>query len=129
MRTSTGKRVRQGLLLCALALAVLGMHHVAFGQHGTAHEPPSGGTHAGAMSTGPAQPSDDSGSDTGHELMHLCLAVLCAAGGLLLMWLLMGRGTRARPSPGRVRPPLGHAWGLPATVGRSLLASVCVLRL
>lgn len=127
MRTSTGKRVRQGLLLCALALAVLGMHHVAFGQH----ETPSDGTHTAVMatSTDPAQPSHDSRSDTGHELMHLCLAVLSVTGGLLLTWLLMTVRTPARSAPGRVHPPAWHPWRLPATVGRSLLASVCVLRI
>jgi hypothetical protein len=124
--TSTGRRVRQGLLLCALALAVLGMHHVAFGQHESPHE-----THGAVMatSTNPTQPSDDSGSGTGHELMHLCLAVLSAAGGLLLAWLVVMVGARDHAAPGRVRPPVWHAWRLPATVGRSLLASVCVLRI
>jgi len=130
MLTSAGRRVRQGLLLCALAFAVLGIHHVAFGQHGAAHEPHSGGAHAAVMatSTGPTQPSDDSVPDTGHELMHLCLAVLSAAGGLLFTWLLVMLGTRTC-SPGRVRPPLWHTWRSPTPAGRSLLASVCVLRI
>jgi hypothetical protein len=117
---STGRR---GLLLCALALAVLGMHHVAFGQHESPHE-----TH-GAVITMSTSPSDDTGPDTGHDLMHLCLAVLSAAGGLLLAWLVVMVGTRAHAAPGRVHPPAWHAWRLPATVGRSLLASVCVLRI
>jgi hypothetical protein len=117
---------RRGLLLCALALAVLGMHHVAFGHHESPHE-----THGAviAMSTSPTQPSEDTGSDTGHDLMHLCLAVLSAAGGLLLAWLVVMVGTRAHAAPGRGQPPAWHAWRLPATVGRSLLASVCVLRI
>jgi hypothetical protein len=126
MWTSAGRRVRQGLLLCALAFAVLGMHHVAFGQPGTAPEPHSGGTHAAVMATGtgPTQPSDDSG----HELMHLCLAVLSAAAGLLLTWLLVLRGIRIC-SPARARPPLWRTWRSPTPAGRSLLASVCVLRI
>lgn len=137
MRTSTGRRVRQGLLLCALALAVLGMHHVAFGSHGTPDGTPSGGTHAAAMTMSTnasmeptAQPADDSGTDTGHELMHLCLAVLCATVGLLLLaWLLMAVSARIRPPTDRLPPPMWHTWRLRGTAGRSLLASVCLLRI
>jgi hypothetical protein len=124
MATSTGRRVRQGLLLCALALAVLGMHHVAFGQNQSPHD-----THGAVMSTSTSQDQPSDGSDTGQELMHLCLAVLSAAGGLLLAWLVVMIGARAHAASGRIRPTLWHGWRLPATVGRSLLASVCVLRI
>ena len=80
----------------------------------------------GDAATTRAQPADcDTGM--GHDLLHLCLAVLGAAAGLLLLaWLLLAICTDA-PMAGlllwvrRVRRPPGPA-------GRSLLTSLCVLR-
>jgi disulfide bond formation protein DsbB len=141
MRSGTASRARQILLLCALTLSVLGMHHVALPSHEVGHaamtaEPmPTMATAAMApATTAPAmasmnpaaQPSDDSGTSTGHDLLHLCLVVLCAAAVFLLATWLLATVSATRADPGNQRPSLPRA---PRVAGRSLLASVCVLRL
>jgi hypothetical protein len=131
MRASTGTRLRHWLLLCALVLAVVGMHHVALAPHGTSHAAPSSEAHVAAMPAAPAGLSEaltssDPTTDGGHDLLHLCLAVLAATGGLLLLVLLLGAGEKPRPllttlAVTRLLPP-------PKPAGRSLLTSVCVMR-
>ncbi|RSM45261.1 hypothetical protein DMA12_14645 [Amycolatopsis balhimycina DSM 5908] len=127
-------KVQQILLLCTLAVGVVTMHHVGMASA-------AGGTAMHAMSaSGPqavtAPPSAGSGEhDPGmpgglHDILHLCLAVLCAAGALLLAvavflgvsWFTttFSRAVRSRGSPSRGRPPDGG--------GRSILTSLCVLR-
>ena len=91
------------LLLFGLALSVIGMHHLPLSPHAP--------TEVHAVST----------------LVHLCLAVLYAAAGLLLLaWLLtaVGAGVPATRLPLRAR----RVWRPPGTAGRSLLTSLCVLR-
>jgi hypothetical protein len=98
------------VLLCALVLAVVGMHHVA------AAETP----HADhAVSHHQDEPHE-------HDLLHLCLAVLAAVAVALTTWFLVQTALpRLAAPPGRSpasppqRPPPG---------GRSLLTSLCVLR-
>lgn len=117
-RSGTTSRVRRILLLCALTLSVLGMHHVAAPPQETGHA-------AVVMESTVAAPADDPGHGPGHDLLHLCLVVLTAV--LLLAGRLrtatrstaVGSGTRRPPS--FPRPPVA--------AGRSLLTSVCVLRL
>jgi hypothetical protein len=116
----------QWLLLCLLLLGVVGMHHfVPTPTHDIASVAPSIalGEPMQAPMHDPAAPAP------AHELMHLCMAVLGAVLGLLLIALLIGvlRWDSQRiPSPassaGRVDRP-------PGLSGRTLLASVCVLRL
>lgn len=74
-----------------------------------------------------AQPADDSGTGMGHDLLHLCLVVLCAAVVFLIgAWLLATtKATRAGPDD----QPRAAFPSLPGAAGRSLLASVCVLRI
>lgn len=119
MRPGTATRARRILLLCALALAVLGMHHVALPPHGTVH-PAMASEH---MTT--AQPADDGETGMEHDLLHLCLVVLCAAATFLLAtWLPAATST---PGPGALRrPPVPRA---PKAAGRAILTAVCVLRL
>jgi hypothetical protein len=125
-------RAWQVILLCALAFALVGMHHVT-----AAGEPHQ--ENAAVMSVMPAdQPDVDSpASDqhpgmpmSAHDLLHLCMAVLFAAGAVLLgFWFLLRTipttYTRtligARASPRKDRPP--------GITGRVLLTSLCVLRL
>jgi|UPI000687C4AA hypothetical protein len=135
MRRSTRSSVPQWLLLCVLALAVLGMHHVVSTSHlpaaGEAHVADT--THSGGAAEGHSQsPTDSTPSDPAHDALHFCLAVLFTAGPLLLL-------------SSRLRSVLRDARSLAATllccaqvprtrersvlVGRTLLTSVCVLRI
>lgn len=133
MRAASGSRVRRWLLLCALALGVIGMHHVTLAPHDAAVCDTT--ITMPMASDAPANPpefvfSGGCGSDMGHDLMHLCLAVLGAAGGFaLLAWLLMAVIAESRARSTGLRPPGPHARRLPATAGRTLLASVCVARI
>lgn len=123
-------------MLCALTLSVLGMHHVALPSHETGHSAMATesmttmatATIAPAMaSMNPtAQPSGDSGTGIGHDLLHLCLVVLCAAAVFLLATWLLATASATRTDPGNQRPSFARA---PRAAGRSLLTSVCVLRL
>jgi Family of unknown function (DUF6153) len=127
-------KVQRVLLLCALAVGVVAMHHVGMA---TA----AGGTAMHAMSVSAPQvvtapPETGSGEhDPGmpgglHDILHLCLAVLCAAGALLLAvavflgvsWFTttFSRSTGSGGSPSRGRPP--------DSGGRRILTSLCVLR-
>ncbi|WP_410609496.1 DUF6153 family protein [Amycolatopsis sp. lyj-109] len=127
-------KVQQVLLLCALAVGVVAMHHVGMANA-------AGGTAMHAMSVaGPpgvgSPPAAGAGDhepgmpDGLHDILHLCLAVLCAAGALLLTvvlflgisWLTttFSRTADSRGSPSRGRPP--------DRGGRGILTSLCVLR-
>lgn len=144
----TGMRLRHGLLLCVLALAVLGMHHLALAPHTTScHQPvppttasashmggPSGhasGVLEAGMLTKPPSAHSAGGpaTGTGHDLMHLCLAVLTAAGWLLLLTMLWTAVGEPERGTARLRLLATHAWRRRRTTGRSLLTSVCVLRI
>ena len=136
MTTHRLGKLQQVILLCALAVCVVAMHHfsVASGIPGAAEV-----TASHAMSdVGPemAAPVVSSGEhDPGmpggmHDMLHLCLAVLCAAAALLLAltaflglsWFTttFAPSPRLRGSPRRGRPP--------DRGGRSILTSLCVLR-
>lgn len=141
MPRDTDTRWRQWLLLCVLSLAVIGMHHLAFASARCEPCGPHTASHGTMVVTSLAETAMDSvapahsyvdpptpGPDTGHDLLHLCLAVLAAAAGLLLVGLLLAFGT----------PPaaLAPRWYLRTTGvrrrrtgGRSILTSVCVLRI
>jgi hypothetical protein len=68
------------------------------------------------------------GPDTGHDLLHLCLAILAAAAGLLLVGLLLAFG--APPAALAPQPSLRTTGARRRrTGGRSILTSVCVLRI
>jgi hypothetical protein len=121
------------LLLCALALSVIGMHHVPLAPHGTSHATMSAQAMPASMTVAPVlpevQPSGDHGTGTGHDLLHLCLVVLGAAGGVLLLaWLLTAVGAGWSAPSAKLLPPPWRTWRPPRTAGRSLLASICVLR-
>ncbi|MEV5714772.1 DUF6153 family protein [Amycolatopsis mediterranei] len=128
-------KVQRVLLLCALALGVVAMHHV-----GMANAAGTTAMHAMSSDAGPqeatAPPETGSGHhDPGlpgglHDVLHLCLAVLCAAGALLLAVVVFlgiswftttfSRADGSRGSPSRGRPPNRG--------GRGILTSLCVLR-
>lgn len=136
MRSELSRRTRQVLLLCALALSVIGMHHVPFSPHVTMSVEAHAAAMPAAEATSPiiaatpeVRPAGDSGTGMGHDLLHMCLAVLYAAGGFLfLAWLLASvTGGKATLATG-FRPWSRHVWRPPRPAGRSLLTFVCVLR-
>lgn len=117
-----------------LALAVVGMHHLSSDEVAS-HPMSSVSFSADANCCDHASPGmlDDQhgpAHEGQHDMLHLCLAVLCAALGLGLILIalrrqaigdlfssVIGRAVRPRSPPLRFR-------GAPA-----LLASLCVLRL
>ncbi|MCR6488938.1 hypothetical protein M8542_39530 [Amycolatopsis sp. OK19-0408] len=138
--TATGLgKVQQVVLLCALAVCVVAMHHVglASGMPGVAgvtatHDMSDAGSQAAVAPPDIGSAEHDPGMPGGmHDVLHLCLAVLCAAGALLLTvaaFLGISRFTTTfscakhlRGPPSRGRPT--HRYG-----GRSILTSLCVLR-
>ncbi|MFG1645630.1 hypothetical protein ACGFMK_35570 [Amycolatopsis sp. NPDC049252] len=135
MTTNRLGKVQQVVLLCALAVCVVAMHHfsVASGMSGAAEVTASHAMSDVGPEVAPVAGSGehDPGMPGGmHDMLHLCLAVLYAAAALLLAlaaflalsWLTttFARSPRLRGSPRRGRPPDGR--------GRSILTSLCVLR-
>ncbi|KZB85790.1 DUF6153 family protein [Amycolatopsis regifaucium] len=114
------------LLLCVVALGLVGMHHViAESGHGAGHE-----TSAFAMADPccPDTPSHDDG-DGGHSGLHLCLAVLAAAVLLIITWLLVRSGRTG--ATWRARSASGSASGRDPPRWRPVperLSFLCVLR-
>lgn len=123
-------KVQRILLLCALALCVVAMHHVSM-----AMNPESASVMAAAPMAetavvdagfGEQHPGMPDGG--GHNLLHLCLAVVSAVVALFLALAALGRlraaefaapaGPRGSPYP--ERPPDRR--------GRLILTSLCVLR-
>ncbi len=127
-------KAQQVVLLCALAVCVMAMHHISLshGMHDTAsttsaHVVSSMADPAPGTGSGEHRPGMPNGL---HDMLHLCLAVLYAAGALLLAlvaflgisWLntAFPRFSGLRGSPRRGRPP--------DRGGREILTSLCVLR-
>ena len=128
-------KVQQVILLCALAVCVVAMHHVSLSH---CMGDPTSSTAASGFRPEMAVSAPVGGSgeqhpglpDGLHDMLHLCLAVLCAAGLLLLAlvaclgisWLntAFPRSFGPRGSPRRGRPP--------DRGGRGILTSLCVLR-
>lgn len=110
-------RPRQWLLLCVLAFALVGMHHVPA-------SPCDPHVEATSHAAEQADPQRCHTPDGGHDLVHLCLMVLGGVAGILLVWLLVAvagaAGGPARRVSANRRPP--------RLAGRALLTSVCVLR-
>ncbi|MFE9748300.1 hypothetical protein ACFYOT_25620 [Saccharothrix saharensis] len=129
MHTTVRTRALHWALVWAVALAVVGMHHLS------AHEAAAHSTTTVAVAccgdghTSSSQEHEPAPSD-GHGMLHLCLAVLCVALGLGLFLLLMRRRAvvdlldllSKHMSGPRAPPPRPR--GTPA-----VLASLCVLRL
>jgi len=124
MSGSTRRAVTQWLLLCALFLGVVGMHHVAAnGEMASGHDMTQVTAHHEHSPEEPA-PSPE------HDMLHLCVAVLCAVVSLLLLAWLLVRTTSQRTGRALGSSAWSRAPDRPPPVGgRALLSSVCVLRL
>ncbi|GAB2966152.1 DUF6153 family protein [Saccharothrix stipae] len=129
MPTTARARALHWALVWAVVLAVVGMHHL--GTHdATAHSATTVVCcdHIGPVASPEHEPVPAPGE--GHDIVHLCLAVLYAALGLSLAVLLLrrraagdvSRRLSARTMTPRAPPPRPR--GTPA-----VLASLCVLRL
>jgi hypothetical protein len=128
-------RAKQVILLFALTLCVVAMHHVGMSDN------LMGGTSVPATHTmsvtlaepGPAAASGDEHpgmpSDA-HGLLHLCLAVLSAVGAVLLALLALGSLFRPAALSATSTGPPGSAVPErpPDRRGRTVLTSLCVLR-
>jgi hypothetical protein len=129
------------VLLCALAFCLIGMHSLVAADPGMGHPPPTststliaaadedgisccGGDHDLAD----GQPGHAPGH--GHDMQHLCLAVLVAAAGLIVAWLLWRRGhtTERHHEPRPALVPVGRGPPLNPRTG-DLLSLLCVFRL
>ncbi|MGC7098213.1 hypothetical protein ACPZ19_26375 [Amycolatopsis lurida] len=123
---------RQWMLLAVfvLALAVAGMHHVMqSGAHSAAGD---GHVAMATVTTAESDHGEAPEPNSPHDFLHLCLAVLSAAAGLLLLAaaVLHPHRTRARaPGPPHRTRVLGGRDGPISPFGRQLLASTCVLRI
>jgi len=128
MSTADRRQPVRWLLLAILALALVVMHHAP-----ADHDSPGHGAAAVvAMAAGPSvapAPDDDHGMGA---MLHECLAVLAqlAAGAMLALLLAVGVARlMGRRLPPRWRARARALDRPDGPGGRSLLASVCVLRL
>jgi hypothetical protein len=126
-RTGMGPFARW-VLLCALALGVVAMHHVPAPAHDMSAMPLSVSISAPSQTTAAEHLPASDGMQRMQDMLHMCLAVL---GGLLALglalFLLGSVSGAARPRSGGVRS------GVPARAppwrrGRDILGSACVLR-
>lgn len=125
-------KAQRVLLLCALALCVVAMHHVSMTRS------PEGASVMHAMPTATAELATIADASSGehhpgmpdgaHNLLHLCLAVVSAAVALFLALAALGRSRpveiAAPASPGGSPYPERP----PDRRGRLILTSLCVLR-
>lgn len=119
MRTLTGRRLRQWLLFCVVAFALVGMHHMPTAPCG----PP---VETAAHATEQPEPQHCPPQDGAHDLLHLCLMVLGFVAGIALVWLLLAASGVLGAFVSRVQ--VTGRWRPPRLSGRSLLTSVCVSR-
>ncbi|MFC0107349.1 hypothetical protein [Kibdelosporangium aridum] len=113
-RLTTGPR---WVLLCLLLFGVIGMHHFLPADAQVHHT-------ATVATTDMPQPHPDEPS---HDLLHLCMAVMCAFGGFLLVTMLLTKSVTALVPPLRTWRHISRVDRPPS--GRDLLSCVCVLRL
>ena len=126
---------KQVILLFALALCVVAMHHVGMADNlmGDAAAPAMPTMSASRIEPGPAPaPGDEHPGmpGDGHGLLHLCLAVLSAVGAALLALLALGAFAQpaALPSTSAGLPGSAAPERPPDRRGRTVLTSLCVLR-
>lgn len=132
------------LLPAFLAVALLGMHHLPAGEPAGApaqHEllrsvtpeaGPPAGTQPDPAHCCPAapEPAHDNPGDhgAGHDLLHLCLAVLTALAGIVLALFIVARSVTGYTSVA-VIPAVPLVWARPPPPLARRLATLGVLRL
>ncbi|WP_436499682.1 hypothetical protein [Actinokineospora sp. HUAS TT18] len=126
MEARTHSTLLRWLLLCALAIGVIGMHHMA-----TTSADPVPGIASHSVTSHMDHDGPESGSDPRqpvHDLAHWCMAVLFTFAGtaLILVGLFVAYAMAVRVVPAACRR-LARSHGPPG--GRLLLTSVCVLRI
>ncbi|RJQ89660.1 DUF6153 family protein [Amycolatopsis panacis] len=124
------------LAFVVLVLGVLAMHHLP-----APHGATGGAGHADVTMAGHLMSSGHESSDHEmshevaadpagvHSMLHLCLAVLLGAAGLLLALFLLGRGGEAAAQPSGTGRGRSGARASPWRAGRGVLAAHCVLRI
>lgn len=86
--------------------------------------------HCPCPATNHDAPHPGGGAPVTDTLLHLCLAVLAAIGGLLSAgWLLRGSSSQAGGNPGSAGPRIGLEYLRPPVPVARRLAALCVLRL
>lgn len=132
MATPRLGKAQQVILLCALALCVVAMHHVSMARNTETASVMHAMPIAQVVST--AVVGTDSGEhhpgmpDGAHSLLHLCLAVVTAAVALFLALVALRQSRPAEvaaPASPRGSPIPGRP---PDRRGRLILTSLCVLR-
>lgn len=137
MSTRAKHRAPLWALLCALVLGLLGMHHLSLDGAEHTHTstaeatassmamPPQGQLTAVTRATAASEHETNS-----HNVLHLCLAILCAVTALIGIALLH-KGSRGLLLPSSCRAPTRASWHRPARppAGPDLLSSICVFRL
>ncbi|RLK58324.1 DUF6153 family protein [Actinokineospora cianjurensis] len=119
------RSIARWVLLSALLLGVVGMHHLTDHPTSTGHP----GSHA-MHTTEPAALTVDTEVPKepvpAHDLLHLCLAVLGAALGLGMLWLVLG--TAVTTAPARRSSGVVVALAPRAPPPGRLLLTLCVSR-
>jgi len=124
MTGSAQRTAAQWALLCLLVLGVVGMHHVNAGTDMSAGHVATASTHGDHHAPDEPEPAP------AHDMLHMCMAILCAAVSLLLLGWLLLRLTRPSDDPATSTPTWPRAPARPPPLGgRGLLNSLCVLRL
>jgi hypothetical protein len=133
MRSADRSLVLRWLLLAVVAFGLVVMHHLP-AQHDAESGSHTAGTSMSVMVIDPSSPAAQPMPDTSGmgSMLHECLAVtsLFTVAAALVLLLLLGASRWAQ------RPLLSAATALarardrpPSSGGRTVLASVCVLRL
>lgn len=131
VQQTAGPRAPGCVLVCLLLLGLVLMHHAPAAEHHMgAMGPPAATAAVTAGSTCPAGTPDCPMPGQAHDMLHLCLAVIGTLAGVLLLGAFLGlvRGIFASPRlSGDV--PLPRVDRPPGWPGRTVLTSLCVLRL
>ncbi|RSM87479.1 hypothetical protein DMH04_10665 [Kibdelosporangium aridum] len=117
------------LLLCLLLLGVVSMHHFAPTEAHDQHVTAASHAMTDAPAPDPMHEPDGPIPSPVHDLLHLCMAVLCAIAGFVLIGLLLARRRPVDTPLLRLTRRVQRVERPPRSSGRNLLSSVCVLRL